>query len=87
MTEFEAASLLFYAIQCLLIWTGIRQMGRASERREKAETQRHEELMSSMARAYEANEREGARRHEETMVSLKAMIASLTAMTEKMARS
>ena len=49
--------------QCAIIWSGIRNMLRDSDKRGKEHQKRHEEVMAAFARQGEAD----ARRHAETM--------------------
>ena len=60
--------------QCAIIWSGIRNMLRDSDKRGKEHQKRHEEVMAAFARQREESARQGeadARRHAETMEALR----------------
>ena len=80
MTGFETATLGFYTMQsliglaqCLLIWMGLRQMGRSSELREREGARRHEEVIKNHAETMK-NHAETMKNHEESMTALKTLI-------------
>ncbi len=60
--------------QCAIIWSGIRNMLRDSDKRGKEHQKRHEEVMAAFAHQGEESARQGeadARRHAETMEALR----------------
>ena len=85
-----AAKLLVGGATCFLIWTGIREMRRQTDREAResregheAEFRRHKKAMETIRRRYEEVPKESQRRHEEAMAALKTLIERTAAPAVK----
>ena len=58
-TTTQIGGLIISAVQCALIWWGIRRIDQAGQRREKREDQRHRETMTILQQQGDALRQQG----------------------------